>query len=133
KQTDDLLDNMLAVFEYPKATATVKSSAEEVNGGARRHFVVVGTSGTFHIQPLDDNPTIRLTLDRDRGVERGSPDPALMEYKKGTHDIALPKSSRYIADAADMARILRGEKESDFSYDHDFTVQRTALQASAAD
>jgi hypothetical protein len=29
-----------------------------------------------------------------------------------------------------MARIIRGEKETDFSYDHDFTVQRTILQAS---
>jgi len=122
KQNDGLLDNMLAVFEYPKATATVRSSCQEVNGGSRRHFVVVGTSGTFHIQPLDDTPTIRLTLDRDRG-----------EYKRGTHDIALPKFTRYIADVADMARIVRGEKESDFSYDHDFTVQRTILQASGVD
>jgi len=157
KQNDGLLDNMLAVFEYQKATATVKSSAEEVDGGSRRHFVVCGTSGTFHIQPLDSH-AIRLTLDRDRVVGRGSPvvgrgspdpvvgrgspdpvvgrgspDPAPGEFKKGTHDIALPKFTRYIADAADMARIIRGEKESDFSYDHDFTVQRTVLQASGVD
>jgi predicted dehydrogenase len=118
RQNDGLLDNMLAVFEYPKATATVKSSAEEVDGGSRRHFVVCGTSGTFHIQPLD-SPAIRLTLDRDRG-----------QYKKGTHEIALPKFTRYIADAADMARILRGEKEADFPYAHDLTVQETVLKAS---
>src|SRR6185436_9782857 len=118
KQNDGLLDNMLAVFEYPKVTATVRSSCEEVDGGSRRHFVVCGTSGTFHIQPLD-SPAIRLTLDRDRG-----------EYKKGTHDITLPKFARYTADAADMARILRGEKETDFPYSHDLTVQETVLAAS---
>lgn len=117
KQSDGLADNVLAVLEYPQATATVKSSAEEVDGGSRRHFVVCGTSGTFHIQPLD-SPAIRLTLDRDRG-----------EYKKGTHEIKLPKFSRYVADAADMARIIRGEKESDFSYAHDLTVQQTVLAA----
>src|SRR5262245_42172631 len=100
---DGLADNMLAVFEYPKATATVKSSAVEVDGGSRRHFVVCGTAGTFHIQPLD-SPAVRLTLDRDRG-----------EYKKGTHEITLPKFTRYIADAADMARVIRGEKEFEFS------------------
>ncbi|MCP4287995.1 MAG: Gfo/Idh/MocA family oxidoreductase, partial [Gammaproteobacteria bacterium] len=33
---DTLVDNMLAVFEYPQATATVKSSALEVEGFARR-------------------------------------------------------------------------------------------------
>jgi predicted dehydrogenase len=118
KQSDGLLDNMLAVLEYPKATATVKSSAEEVDGFARRHFVLCGTSGTFQIQPLD-SPAIRLTLDRDRG-----------EYRRGTHDIALPKFTRYGADAADMARIIRGEKETDFSYSHDLNVQETVLRAS---
>src|SRR4029078_13189269 len=58
KQNDGLADNMLAVFESPKPTATVKSSAEEVDGFARRHLVACGTSGTFHIQPLD-SPAIR--------------------------------------------------------------------------
>lgn len=118
KQNDGLQDNMLAVLEYPKATATVKSSAEEVDGGSRRHFVVCGTSGTFHIQPLD-NPAARVTLDAPHG-----------EYKKGTQEVTFPKFSRYVADAADMARIIRGEKETDFPYTHDLAVQQTVLQAS---
>ncbi len=117
-QDDNLLDNMLAVFEYPKATASVKSAALEVDGGSRRHFVVCGTSGTFHIQPLD-NPRVRLTLDRNRG-----------EYGQGTHEITLPKFTRYVADAADMTAIIRGEKASDFSYEHDLDVQETVLKAS---
>jgi predicted dehydrogenase len=118
KQSDGLQDNMLAVFEYAKATATVKSSAEEVDGGSRRHFVVCGTSGTFHIQPLD-SPAARITLDAPRG-----------DYKRGTHEVAFPKFTRYVADAADMARIIRGEKETDFPYSHDLTVQQTVLLAS---
>lgn len=115
---DGLADNMLAVFEYGRATASVRSSALEVDGGSRRHLTVCGTQGTFHIQPLD-SPSVRLTLDRDRG-----------EYKKGTHEIAMPKFTRYVADAADMARIIRGEKEADFSYEHDLAVQETVLAAS---
>lgn len=118
KQNDGLADNMLAVLEYPTATATVKSSAEEVDGGSRRHFVVCGTSGTFHIQPLD-NPAARVTLDRDRGG-----------YKRGTHEVPFPKFTRYVADAADMVRIIRGEKETDFPYTHDLIVQETVLRAS---
>jgi predicted dehydrogenase len=118
QQDDRLLDNMLAVFEYERSTASVKSSALEVDGGARRHFVVCGTGGTFHFQPLD-SPAVRLTLDRDRG-----------EYRRGTHEISLPRFTRYVADAADMARIIRGEKESDFSYQHDLNVQETVLLAS---
>ncbi len=114
---DSLKDNMLAVFEYPKATATVKSSAVEVDGGDRRHFTVCGTEGTFHIQPLD-NPSARFTLSEARG-----------SYRKGYQEITFPKYVRYVDDAADMVRIIRGEKTTDFPYEHDLNVQTTLLQA----
>lgn len=115
---DTLADNMLAVFDYPQATATVRSAALEVDGGERRQFTVCGTEGTFHIQPLD-NPGARIALSQPRG-----------EYKKGYHSVTFPKFTRYVADAADMAQILRGEKDSDFSYDHDRHVQEAVLRAS---
>ncbi len=114
---DQLQDNMLAVLDYPQAIATIKSSAIEVNGDARRHLVVCGTEGTFHIQPLD-NPTAKLSLSSER-----------KPYKKGIQEISYPKYVRYVDDAADMARIIRGEKPTDFSYQHDLVVQRTLLQA----
>jgi predicted dehydrogenase len=114
---DQLEDNMLAVFEYPRAVATVKSSAMEVEGFERRHLVVCGTEGTFHIQPLD-NPSARVALSTARG-----------EYRKGSQDVSFLKYTRYVGDAADMARIIRGEKPSDFPYAHDLTVQTTLLQA----
>jgi predicted dehydrogenase len=115
---DGLVDNMLAVFEYPRAQATVKSSALEVEGFARRHLVVCGTEGTFHIQPLDD-PAATVFLSAARGT-----------YPKGIKEISFPKYTRYVDDAADMARIIRGEKGSDFSYEHDLTVQGAVLEAS---
>jgi predicted dehydrogenase len=115
---DGLLDNMLAVLEYPRAQATVKSSALEVEGFARRHLVVCGTEGTLQIQPLD-NPSARLALHSPRG-----------EYRRGYQDIEFPRYTRYVGDAIDMARIIRGEKSSDFSYAHDLVVQTTLLQAS---
>jgi predicted dehydrogenase len=114
---DSLVDNMLAVLTYPRAVATVKSSALEVEGGSRRHFVVCGTEGTFHIQPLD-NPSVVVSLSRDRGP-----------YRKGTQDVKFPKYTRFVDDAADMARILRGEKATDFPYTHDLVVQETLLRA----
>lgn len=117
KFDDTLMDNMLAVFEYPQATATVKSSAIEVDGGQRRHLVVCGTEGTFHIQPLD-NPTAHVTLSDSRD-----------NYAKGFQEIQFPKYVRYVDDAADMARIIRGEKESDFSAAHDLNVQTALMQA----
>jgi len=117
KIEDRLMDNTLAVLEFPHALATVKSSAMEVEGFARRHFAVCGTEGTFHIQPLDD-PSARIALSALRG-----------QYRKGYQNISFPKYTRYVDDAADMARIIRGEKATDFSYDHDLTVQASVLQA----
>ena len=99
-----------------KATATVKSTALEVDGGGRRHLVVCGTEGTFHIQPLD-NPAARVSLSQARGA-----------YKKGTQDVTFPKYTRYADDAADMARVIRGEKPSDFPPEHDLAVQETLLK-----
>jgi predicted dehydrogenase len=117
KVDDKLLDNMLAVFTYPKMIASVKSSAVEVDGTDRRHFVVCGSEGTFHIQPLD-NPSARVDLAGPRG-----------DYRKGPQEVRFPKFERYVADASDMARIIRDEKASDFSYEHDLAVQETLLAA----
>lgn len=115
---DGFNDNMLAALDYPRATATVKSSGLEVEGGARRHFVVVGTEGTFHIQPLD-RPSARIALSKDRG-----------EFKKGVQDVPFePPYQRYVGDAIDLAKIIRGEKESDFPSSHDLAVQETLLRA----
>lgn len=117
KLNDKLMDNMLAVFTYPKATASVKSTALEVEGFARRHLVVCGTEGTFHIQPLDD-PAARVALATPRG-----------DFRKGYQELRFANYTRYVDDAADMARIIRGEKASDFSYEHDFNVQESLLLA----
>jgi predicted dehydrogenase len=114
---DKLMDNTLATFTYDRAVATVKSSALEVDGGERRHLVACGSQGTFHIQPLDD-PRALVTLNQPRE-----------EYKKGYQELQFPKYVRYVDDAADIARVIRGEKQSDFSYEHDWIVQETLLKA----
>jgi hypothetical protein len=96
----------------------VRSAAVDVEGFARRQLTVSGTEGTFHIQPLDD-PAVRLSLSKPRG-----------EYKTGLQTVMLPKYNRYVDDAADMARVIRGEKPFGFSYEHDLLVQSTLLEAS---
>jgi predicted dehydrogenase len=115
---DGLADNTLAVLEYPRAIASVRSTAMEVEGGARRHFVVCGTEGTCHVQPLDE-PNVQLALARPRD-----------KYKKGYQEIRFGEYPRYVGDMADLAKLIRGEKEPDFSYDHDVAVLETMLTAS---
>jgi predicted dehydrogenase len=114
---DGLTDNMLAVLEYPRATATVRSSVNEIEGFSRRHLVVCGSEGSLQIQPLDQ-PRVKLALHaaRDR-------------YAAGVQEVDLPQYVRYVDDAADLVKIVRREKDADFSYEHDYAVQRTLLLA----
>jgi predicted dehydrogenase len=114
---DALADNGLAVLTYPRALATIRSSVMEVQGEQRRHVVVCGTEGTCHVGPLD-NPVVTLTLARPRE-----------EYPAGTHEIKMPRYTRHVDDAADMAKVIRGEKPTDFSYEHDFAVHRALFEA----
>ena len=110
---------MLAVLSFPKAIATVKSSAQEVDGGSRRHIVICGTEGTVHIQPLDSPKVIRLTLSAERS-----------KYQKGYQEVAIAPYERYVGDAADFAKVIRAEKMFDWSAMHDLAVQETVLRAS---
>lgn len=116
--SDGLADDMLAVFTYPKANATVRASAIEVDGFAARHLTVRGTKGSFHIQPLD-RPTVTLALDQPRG-----------DYKKGTQTIPLGTYPRYVGDAKQLAQIIHKKIQSPFPSTHDLATQRTVLKAS---
>lgn len=115
---DGWSDNDLAVFDYPRATATVRSAMVEVEGGARRQFVVCGTKGTFDIRPLEP-AAARLALDAPHG-----------EFKKGYQDVKFKLGGRYDGDFADLAAVIRGEKAYAFTPEHDLAVQETLLLAS---
>ena len=115
---DKLLDNMLAVFDYPRATATVKSSAAGSRGRA--------SAGTWSSAAPRGRSTSSRSTTRRPGWPCRRP---RGEYKKGYQDVTFPKYTRYVADAADMARVIRGEKASDFPHEHDLAVQETVLQA----
>ncbi|MEW6302232.1 MAG: Gfo/Idh/MocA family oxidoreductase [Verrucomicrobiota bacterium] len=114
---DGFLDNQLAVLEYPNATATVRSAMLEVDGGARRQFVVCGDKGTFDIRPLEP-AAARMALDAPRG-----------EFKKGYQDLKFPRQPRYDGEFIDLAKVIRGEKEFEWSPAHDLAVQETILLA----
>lgn len=117
--SDVLFDNTFAVFEYPRATASIRSALVEVDGFRRRQFVVCGDEGTIAIRPLEP-PVLELTLARPTGGR-----------KKGSHIIELPRvAGRYHGAWMEFAQAIRGEKDFSFSHDHDLAVQRSILVAS---
>lgn len=120
-QQDNLADNQLAVFEYADCTATIRSALIEVAGQQRRQFVVCGDRGTIDIRPLEP-PKLLF-----------APDRQLNKYTKGYQQIQLsPMPSRYDEQLIELARVINGQKESEYSPEHDLTVQQAVLEASGA-
>jgi len=116
---DGLADNMLAVFDYPKITATIRSSVLEVDGGRRRQFVVVGSEGTIVLRPLE-TPHLELTLESARGG-----------FSQGVQVVDLPKAAgRYDGDFLEMSAVLQQRWEFPYSYQHDLDVQKSILLGS---
>ena len=108
----------LAVLEYNRALAVITTGARMAGSVEHRSFEVIGTDGTFLIQPLEP-AAARVIVREDRGP-----------YKKGWHNPQLPRSSRYIGDVKDLARAIKSKQPLKYSYDHELLLQETLLRAS---
>lgn len=116
---DELVDNQLAVFDYPNAIASTRSALIEYEGFARRQFRVCGEFGSFDLQPLGGQ-TFQLALERPHD-----------EYKTGYQEVTLPPGPGIFVSAfKDMAAVLRGEKENDYPVSHELAVHDAILRAS---
>lgn len=123
---DGLQDNGLAVLEYPRATATVRSAIVEADGMMHRRLLVCGTRGTVEVCPLEypgryrEEPLhVRLTLREDTA-----------DYPAGTHRVNVGvMNGRYDDQLIELARIINGEIENPYPYEHELRVQETLLAA----
>ncbi len=60
-------------------------------------------------------------------------DRPLQKYKKGYQEVTLPPMpGRYDDQLIELARIIRGQKESEYPPEHDLAVQEVVLKASEA-
>jgi len=116
--SDGMKDNQLAIFRYPKATATLRCNHADPFGGPHRRFQVTGTTGSIEIVPLESGNLI-LSLTSDHGP-----------YKKGQTELKLdvPKG-RYDAEFVDLANAIRGEKSLSWDAAHDIAVHETVLRS----
>ncbi|MCH2202113.1 MAG: Gfo/Idh/MocA family oxidoreductase [Fuerstiella sp.] len=118
-EQDSLVDNQLAVFDYPNAIASVRSALTEYSGQQRRQFTVCGEFGTFDLRPLGGQ-SFRLALEHPHDG-----------YQIGYQDVTLPEGpGKFISAFRDMAAILRHEKETDYPLSHELAVHESTLRAS---
>lgn len=118
-ERDPLVDNQLAVFDYPSAIASIRSALVEYEGFRRRQFTVCGEFGTFDLRPLGGH-SFRLALEKPKG-----------KYKTGYQEVTVPKGPGIFVRAfQDMAAVVRGEKANDYPLDHELAVHEAVLRAS---
>jgi predicted dehydrogenase len=116
---DQTADNTLAVLEYDSGLAMVTSAARMAGSSAHRSFEVIGTDGSFVIQPVEPGNRIRVSMRQAAGP-----------YKAGWQEIDLPNQPRYIGDFKDLAQALLRGQPLKYSYDYELLVQETVLRAS---
>ncbi len=114
---DQLADNTLAVFEYPRAWAVITSAPLQPNAGTHRFFEILGTSGTARVQPLEP-PALHLDLKSAAGP-----------YPAGRQEIALPPYRRYVDEFIDLAAAVRGISDLPVTAEVELDIQETLLRA----
>jgi len=116
---DTLKDNTLAVLEYDKSMAIVSTAANMANGSAHRSFELVGTDGSFFIQPISGDRTMTVNM----RVARGP-------YKKGWQEIPLAPHPYDKYEMEALAHAIRTGEPLKYGYDHELLVHETLLRAS---
>lgn len=116
---DDLADNTLAVLEFEGALAIVGTAAKMYGSSDHRSFEVIGSDGSFMIQPLGGDTAMRVGMRAARGP-----------YSQGWQTLRPGSQPRYIADFVEMARALKTGTPLKLSYDHELLVHETLLRAS---
>ena len=95
-EPDNLKDNTLAVLEYDKSMALISTAAKMANSSAHRSFELIGTDGSFFIQPISGDRTMRVNMAEARGP-----------YQKGWQDIQLKPHPYDKYEFEDFANAIR--------------------------
>jgi len=119
----DFPDNSAAALIYDNGTCFVRTSSVEVNGWGRRQFAVCGSKGSIEIKPIESPMK----------VTEAYSDTA-KAWKDVHSDVEPPKQEhRYINMLTDFAKMIRGEGENPYTYEHDLYVHKATLAACGFD
>ena len=116
-------NNCMAVLEYPHATVTLRSCSKDIADTDGRRMKIVGANGSIAFNPLErfDGKPVELSLNLAA---------AAGEFPAGKHTLRFPpQADRYEAQLLELARIIRGEIQNPYSYEHDCLVHEVTLAA----
>ena len=117
----DAITNSLAVLEYPYATVNVRCSCPKP--GAKRHCRIGGTKGCAEFSPLErfDGKPLELQLFFKEAV---------CGFQPGSYTITFPPQyDRYIVQLQELADVINGIAQPEYTYEHDYLVHKVTLEA----
>lgn len=118
---EEIHNNGLAVLEYPHATVTIRACSR--CGRPSRRLRVAGTRGRLDLEPLErfDGQSLEIQLHLDAPTD---------DYPAGHHIVRFPpQTDRYAAQLTEWARVIRGETEPSYTFEHDYIVHEVTLAA----
>lgn len=116
---DTLMDNTVAVLEWPGTLGVITASTLQPDSGPHRFLEIAGTAGTALVKPTEP-PGLTIDLARDSGP-----------YKAGLQQVPMPPYQRYVDDFKDLAECIREGRALSVTPEQDFEIQETLLRASA--
>ncbi|MDY3303465.1 MAG: Gfo/Idh/MocA family oxidoreductase [Clostridia bacterium] len=121
------LDYGMAILKYKNASASVRSSAADVNGFIRRQFVVNGSRGSVEIKPMeifDETDTDYLVTDMNITYDK-----EINPCFDCSEKIMFNRYKRYDDMMIDLAEIISGDHENQYSYEHEINLKRLIMAA----
>ena len=128
---DKLNDNGVAILEYPKATATLRSCMSAPR--YTRQVTVRGTNGFIEINPIEQiyDPVHRYPIFDDKPLEVVMElENDTSEYKAGRYVIPFHTTGRYDDQLTEFAAMIRGEATNKYTAEYEITLQKLVLAAS---
>ena len=115
---DNLADNTVAVFEYPRALGVIMSSVLQPGATQHRAFEIFGSNGNAVVRPIEP-PILQIDLAKAAGP-----------YQARTQTVQLAPFRRYVGDFAELAEAVRLQRPLAVTPEEDLLVQETLLRAS---
>jgi len=110
------VDNAVVVHEFDRGLGTIDTAAMHVCAHRPRRIEVYGTKGTAIHTPIGSHD-FSLNLEEAAGG-----------FEAGWQEVTITPPPDFPTLLRELAACLRGEKEPDYSLEHDLAVQRTLLR-----
>ena len=112
-----------AILEYPHCLVHLRASGKAAGGVDGRFMKIGGTNGSIFFSPLErfdgKGVEVSLRLEQSAGT-----------FPAGSHTLTFaPQKDRYVPQLEELARMIRKECRSPYSYEHDALVHAVTLAA----